>query len=107
MLSGAPTRGALVLRRVARADAGPEAGPRLPCRSAVDLGKVLLEFGAWDEADAQVELILGREPKNSQALTIRAGSLLGRGKAQEAVALLQAVSPGSNPEVDRIEPTFS
>ncbi|HEV8226042.1 MAG TPA: tetratricopeptide repeat protein [Methylomirabilota bacterium] len=69
---------------------------------AVDLGKVLLEFGAWDEADAQVELILGREPRNSQALTIRAGSLLGRGKAQEAVALLQAVSPGSNPEVDRI-----
>ena len=41
---------------------------------AVDLGKVLLEFGAWDEADAQVELILRREPRNSQALTIRAGS---------------------------------
>src|SRR4030095_9544697 len=33
---------------------------------------------------------------------MRAGSLLGRGKAQEAVALLQAVSPGRNPEVDRI-----
>lgn len=69
---------------------------------AVDLGKVLLEFGAWDEADAQVDLILEREPQNSQALIIRAGSLLGRGKAREAFALLQAVPPGSNPEVDRI-----
>jgi len=69
---------------------------------AVDLGKVLLEIGAWDEAGAQAELILTRDPENRQALTIRAGVLLGQGKSVEAFALLKTTPPGRMPEVDRI-----
>src|SRR5262245_46691310 len=69
---------------------------------AVDLGTVLLEFGAWDEADAQVDYILSREPANPHALVIRAGALLGRGKSREAFELLRSVAPGSSAEVDRI-----
>ncbi len=69
---------------------------------AVDLGKVLLEIGSWEEAGAQAELILTRDPENRQALTIRAGVLLGQGKSVEAFALLKTTPPGRMPEVDRI-----
>jgi len=69
---------------------------------AVDLGKALLEIGAFSEAEDQVKFILTRDPDNLQALTIRAGALLGAGKSQEALALLKRVPPGGNPEIDRI-----
>jgi len=68
----------------------------------VDRGKVLLELGAWDEAEEQAKLILSRQPENPQALTIRAGVLLGQGNSVEAFALLKTTPPGRIPEVDRI-----
>src|ERR1700730_3183657 len=74
--------------------------PSLPI--AIDLGKVLIELGAWDEAENQAAWIQAREPQNLQALTIRAGALLGRGKLEEAVALLNSAPPGSIPESERI-----
>src|SRR5262249_20195384 len=61
-----------------------------------------LELGAWDEADEQAKLILSRDPGNTQALTIRAGALLGRGKSADAFSLLAAIPPGHQPEVDRL-----
>jgi tetratricopeptide (TPR) repeat protein len=66
------------------------------------VGKVLLELSAWDEADEQAEFILSRDPANAQALTIRAGALLGRGESAEAFALLKTIPPGNLPEVDRL-----
>ena len=69
---------------------------------AVDLGKVLIELGAWDEAEEQVKLILTQEPDNPQALTIRGGVLRGQGKLNEAFALLKTTPPGRISEVDRI-----
>ena len=69
---------------------------------AVDVGKVLIELGAWDEAEEQAQLILNRDPGNTQALTIRAGALLGRGKTAEAFSLLEGIPPGNQLEVDRL-----
>ena len=69
---------------------------------AVDVGKVLLELGAWSEADEQAQRILSRDPGNTHALTIRAGALLGRGKSAEAFSLLEVIPPGNQPEVDRL-----
>ena len=69
---------------------------------AVDLGKALLEIGAFGEAEEQVKLILTRDPDDRQALTIRAGALLGEGKSQEALELLKSVPLGGDPEIDRI-----
>jgi hypothetical protein len=67
---------------------------------AVDLGKALLEIGAFSEAEDQVKFILTRDPDNRQALIIRAGALLGAGRPQEALAL-KTVPPGGAPEVTR------
>src|SRR5262249_51457262 len=69
---------------------------------AVDVGRVLVELSAWDEADEQARFILSRDPGNTQALTIQAGVLLGRGKSAEAFSLLKAIPPGRQPEVDRL-----
>src|SRR6266478_1406604 len=55
---------------------------------AVDLGRVLVQVGAWKDADAQAALILGKEPQNKDGLYIRASALLGQGRADEALALL-------------------
>src|SRR6266567_4480255 len=67
---------------------------------AVDVGKVLLELGDWDAADEQAKLILSRDPGNTQALTIRAGALLGRGKSAEAFSLLEVIPPGNQDEAE-------
>lgn len=69
---------------------------------AVDLGNVLLELSDWSEAEKQAALIEARDHQNPQALTIRAGALLGRGKLDEAVAIITEVPPGSLPEAERI-----
>ncbi len=69
---------------------------------AIDLGKVLIELGDWSEAENQVTRILAQDPQAPQALTIRAGALLGRGKLEEALAILKAAPPGSIPEAERI-----
>ena len=69
---------------------------------AIDLGKVLVEIGDWTEAETQASWILERDPQNPQALTIRAGALLGRGKLDEAVGILKSAPPGSISEAERI-----
>src|SRR4029450_1248728 len=64
---------------------------------AVDLGRALVQAGAWKEAETQATLILGKEPKNLDGLYISAMALLGQGKVNEAQAVLQAVPAGSAP----------
>ena len=64
---------------------------------AVDLGRALVQAGAWKEAETQAALILGKEPQNLDGLYISAMALLGQGKVNEAQAVLQAVPAGSAP----------
>ncbi len=50
---------------------------------SADLGRVLVELGAWKRARAQAERIQSSEPSNQDALYIRAAALLGEGRAEE------------------------
>ena len=58
---------------------------------SVDYGRALVEIAAWDEADAQAARILARSPGDPQARYIQAGVLLGRGKTEQALAILDAL----------------
>ena len=64
---------------------------------AIDLGRVLLQVGAWKDAEAQAALILGKEPQNRDGLYIRATALLGQGKVNEALAVIETVPAGDIP----------
>src|ERR1700730_13631826 len=55
---------------------------------AIDLGRALLQVGAWKDAEAQAAFILGKEPQNRDGLYIRATALLGQGNVKEALAVL-------------------
>jgi len=57
---------------------------------AIALGNVLLELGEWNEAENQAARIEAQDPQSPQAMTIRAGALLGRGKLHEALAIVKA-----------------
>jgi tetratricopeptide (TPR) repeat protein len=62
-----------------------------------DLGRVLVQSGAFKEAEAQASAILSKEPRNIDGLYIRATALLGQGKVQEAKEVLQSVPAGEAP----------
>ena len=64
---------------------------------AVDLGRAFVQARAWNDAEAQAAIILGKEPKNRDGLYIRASSLLGQGKVGDALALLETVPAGEAP----------
>jgi len=69
---------------------------------AADLGRAAVRIGAWKEAEAQAVLILGKEPQNQDGLFIKASVLLGQGKPQEALAVLDAVPAGeTSPDLGR------
>ena len=70
---------------------------------AIALGNVLLELGEWSEAENQAAQIEAQDQHSPQAMTIRAGVLLGRGKLDEALAIVRAVPVGSLPEAARIQ----
>ncbi|HUG37122.1 MAG TPA: tetratricopeptide repeat protein, partial [Candidatus Limnocylindrales bacterium] len=77
---------------------------------AVDYGRSLVEVGDWEEADALAAAILAREPQNPHGFYIRAGALLGRAKAEEALTILDALQgSGALPEVEpaRAEALFN
>jgi Flp pilus assembly protein TadD len=65
-------------------------------------GRIYLDTGVFAEAVAQADKVLSREPTNSEALTIKAASLLGQGKANEALAVVQNAPPGSIAEADQV-----
>src|SRR5438132_3334357 len=46
---------------------------------AVDFGRVLVQLGAWKEAEEQAAVILSKEPRNQDGLYIRSAALLGQG----------------------------
>jgi tetratricopeptide (TPR) repeat protein len=69
---------------------------------AIDLANVLLELGDWNEAEKQAALIEAQEPQNPRAVTIRAGALLGRGRLDEALAVIKIAPTGNRPEAERI-----
>lgn len=62
---------------------------------AVDLGRSLIELGAWDKVDDVAEWLLGRDPKHPDGLFMRSTVLLAQGKVEEAKRLLatEATSP--------------
>src|SRR5438552_7140271 len=64
---------------------------------AADVGRSSVEVGAWNEAEAQATLILGKDPHNREGLYIQATALLGQGKSQEALAVLDTVPAGEMP----------
>ena len=70
---------------------------------AVDFGRVLVQLGAWKEAEEQAAVILSTEPRNQDGLYIRSAALLGQGKPQEVLSLLGPLPPGeSSPDLGRI-----
>jgi tetratricopeptide (TPR) repeat protein len=64
---------------------------------AADYGRVLVQVGAWKDAEAQAAVILGKEPQSRDGLYIRAATLLGQGQPQEAIALLESMPAGETP----------
>src|SRR5207249_452427 len=64
---------------------------------ATDLGGILVQVGAWKEAEAQAAKLLEKDPQNRDGLYIRASALLGQGKAAEALALLEKIPPAETP----------
>ncbi len=70
---------------------------------AADYGRVLVQAGAWKEAEAQAALILAKDPQNRDGLYIRAASLLGQGKPREVLELFEKVPAGaSGPDLSRV-----
>ena len=70
---------------------------------AADYGRVLIQGRAWNDADAQAAMILGKEPQNRDGLYIRAASLLGQGKPQEVLALFgKDPASGADPDLGRV-----
>src|ERR1700730_14704382 len=69
---------------------------------AVDLGRVLVQLGAWKEAEQEAALILAKDARRQDGLYIRAAALLGEGKPQEVLPLLEPLVPGeSSPDLGR------
>jgi tetratricopeptide (TPR) repeat protein len=64
---------------------------------ATDLGRVLVQVGAWKDAEAQATVILGKEPQNKDGLHIRVSALLGQGRTDEALSLLEKIPAGETP----------
>jgi tetratricopeptide (TPR) repeat protein len=71
--------------------AAQEISPQ-PSTISADLGRVLIELGAWQRAYAQAERIQQSEPSNLDALSIRTAVLLGEGNAEALLA-----SPAASP----------
>jgi tetratricopeptide (TPR) repeat protein len=69
---------------------------------AVDFGRVLVQLGAWKEAEEQAAVILSKEPRNPDGLYIRSAVLLGQGKPQEVLTLLEPLPPGESSDLGRI-----
>ena len=59
---------------------------------AVELGRVLVDLGAWAGAEAQGERILSREPRSADGTYISAATLLGQRRLEEALAVLETAS---------------
>src|SRR5205814_700240 len=60
-------------------------------------------IGACQDAEAQAARILAKEAQNRDGLYIRGAALLGQGKPQEVLALLEPVSAsGTGPELGRL-----
>jgi tetratricopeptide (TPR) repeat protein len=73
---------------------------------AADLGRVLVDVGAWKDAQEQAGKILEKEPRNPDGLYIRAAALMQEGKVKEALALLEGLGPGEGPkELPRLRAT--
>jgi tetratricopeptide (TPR) repeat protein len=53
---------------------------------SAELGRVLVELGAWKRARAQAERIQSSEPSNQDALYIHGAALLGEGRADELLS---------------------
>ncbi len=69
---------------------------------AADLGRALVQLGAWKEAEAQATLILEKQPQTQDGLYIRATALLGQGNNKGDLALLQALpAGGTHPDLGR------
>ena len=64
---------------------------------ASDLGRVLVQLGAWTDAEAQAALVLAKEPQNREGLYIQATALLGQGKTKEALAVIETIPAGEMP----------
>jgi tetratricopeptide (TPR) repeat protein len=70
---------------------------------AGDLGRSLLQVGAWAEADQAGARILSKEPQNPSGLYIRSAALLGLGKVQEAQQVLAGVPREAlTPEIESV-----
>jgi cellulose synthase operon protein C len=61
---------------------------------AQDLGRAIVEAGAFVDADAQATKILAKHPQDPVALHIRAAAWLGQGKPREALELLDGLLKG-------------
>jgi tetratricopeptide (TPR) repeat protein len=86
-------------RELARAHAlAPDSLP-----IAIDLGRSLIQLGAWKEADETAGKILAREPRNPSGVYIRAAALLGKGQADEAQRIIGAVANDAmTPELESV-----
>ena len=60
---------------------------------AVDIGRVLVETGDWGGGEPQAQSVLSREPDERKALYIKAAALIGQGKVDEGLRLLERL-PG-------------
>jgi tetratricopeptide (TPR) repeat protein len=66
------------------------------------IGRIYLETGVFAEALTRAEKILSREPNNSEALAIKAAALLGQGKTDEALAVVESAPAGAIAEADQV-----
>lgn len=66
------------------------------------IGRAYLETGVFAEALARAEKILSREPNNSEALAIKAAALLGQGKTDEALTVVESAPAGAIAEADQV-----
>ncbi|HET8576774.1 MAG TPA: tetratricopeptide repeat protein [Methylomirabilota bacterium] len=66
------------------------------------MGRTLLEAGAFTDAEAQADKILSRESGNAEAIAIKAAALLGLGKPNEALALVERAPVGAVPDADLV-----
>ena len=64
---------------------------------AAQLGRALVELGAWSDAEAAAELVLSREPRSGDGIFVRVATLLGQRRLEEALAVLEMASRGGLP----------
>ena len=66
------------------------------------IGRIYLESGMLAEALDRAEKILSREPNNSEALVMKAAALLGQGKTDEALAVVESAPAGAIAETEQM-----